>query len=182
LRSAQKNEQMNKISIYMLSLACYLTSTAQITVTSSTLPALGDTLRYQWAYNQATNAMVTPPGFDLSWDFTGVTPSVAYDEIYRPPGEGQFAARFPTAHMVVIDPSGERYYQVNSAGLYLLGHTEKELFGFPFNVVYENRSPFRERITPLNFFDIYVESTVNLNFSGLWIYLPACKMPIKLPG
>jgi hypothetical protein len=163
---------MKNIFISMLSMACYLSSPAQITVTSTTLPALGDTLRYQWAYNQATNDMVTPPGFDLSWDFTGVTPGVAYDEIYRPPGEGQFAARFPTAHMVVIDPSGERYYQVNSAGLYLLGHTEKELFGFPFNVVYKNLGTFRERITPLNFFDIYVESTVNFEFFR-FVDLPA---------
>ncbi len=143
---------------------------AQITITSSTLPALGDTLRYSWAYNQATFAMVTPPGFDESWDFTGLTPSVVYDEIYRAPGEGQFAARFPAADMVVIDSSGERYYQVTPSGLYLLGHTEKNLFGFPFNVVYQNSVPIKERFTPLNFFDATSQSSSNregFNFAEL---------------
>ncbi len=153
---------MKNIFTAMLSLVCCISAPAQITIPSSTLPALGDTLRYNWAYNQATFAMVTPPGFDLSWDFTGLTPSVAYDEIYRSPGEGQFAARFPTAHMVMIDASGERYYQVTSAGLYLLGHSEKDLFGFPFNVVYKNTGTLRERFAPFNFFDVYSESYNNL--------------------
>ena len=151
---------MKNILLSILSLLCSLHMPAQITVTSSTLPALGDTLRYAWAYNQATVAMVTPPSFDeSSWDFTGLTPNAVYDEIYRAPGQGQNAARFPNANLLVINSSGERYYQVTPSGLYLLGHSENDLFGYPFNVVYQNTVPIKERYAPLNFFDVSSQSS-----------------------
>ncbi len=153
---------MKNIFLFLLGAIGSIGATAQITIPSSTLPALGDTLRYAWAYNQGTFAMVTPPGFDQSWNFAGLTPNALFDEIYRAPGQGQFAAKFPTADLLVIDSVGERYYQVNSSGLYLLGYTEKNLFGYPFNVVYRNNPIFKERFVPLNFFDIYQQSTNNL--------------------
>ena len=58
-----------------------------ITVPSTTLPALGDKLRYSWAYNQATFDMVTAPGFDLTWNFSGLTADENPTEEYLSPGQ-----------------------------------------------------------------------------------------------
>lgn len=111
---------------------------AQITIPSSTLPALGDKLRYSWAYDQGTFDMVTPPGFDLTWNFTALTADENVTIEYLPPSQGVSAARFPTANLMTRNAAGEeRYYVVSSSGLRLLGWTENNLFGEPFTVVYD---------------------------------------------
>lgn len=135
---------------------------AQITITSATLPALGDSLQYTWSYNQATFDMITPPGFDLSWNFTGLTANAGESEIYRSPSTGQFAAQFPLANLLVVNGAGERYYRVTASGLELLGYTDNDLFGYSFQVLYKNYVPYPERITPLNFFDSHSKTTSNL--------------------
>jgi hypothetical protein len=141
-------------------------SGAQITVPSTTLPALGDKLRYSWAYDQATFDMVTPPGFDLVWDFSNLTVDENLDVEYLDPSQGVYVYRFPGANLMTRNAAGEeRYYQVSASGLKLLGWTESKLFGEPFPVVYDltrnGRIPnggFNERFTPLNFFDVYSQS------------------------
>lgn len=145
-------------------LLCSLSLPAQITIPASTLPAIGDKLKYSWAYDQATFDMITAPGFDLSWDFTALTADESEVEEYFPPSQGSSFARFPTANIMTINAAGvERYFVVSSAGLRLLGWVEKNLFGEPFTVVYDlTRNGvlpgIRERFTPFNFFDIYSES------------------------
>ncbi|PHN05749.1 T9SS type A sorting domain-containing protein [Flavilitoribacter nigricans] len=139
---------------------------AQITITSSTLPALGDQLKYSWAYDQATFGMITPPGFDLSWDFSGLTADESLTETFLAPDGGQYVYRFPGANLMTQNAAGEeRYYLVSGSGLKLKGWTENNLFGEPFNIVYDytwkGRLPnggLDERITPLNFFDSYSQS------------------------
>ena len=146
---------MKKLSLVLLLLVGVNGLRAQITVVDSTLPKLGDLLQYGIAQNQATNAMITPPGFNLVWNFSGLTTNLTYAEQYRSPAQGQFAAKFPLANLLVIDSTGERYYRVTTAGLDLLGFSEKQLFGYPFTVLHQLSNAYRERVTPLNFFDIY---------------------------
>ncbi|MCB0685982.1 MAG: hypothetical protein KDC53_05640, partial [Saprospiraceae bacterium] len=134
-----------------------------ITVPSSTLPAIGDKLRYSWAYGQGTFDMVTAPGFDLIWDFSGLTADENLTEEYLPPSEGVHVARFPAANLMTRNAAGEeRYYIVSSSGLRLIGYTKNTLFGEPFTVVYDYTwkgtypdPGLNERYTPLNFFDSY---------------------------
>jgi hypothetical protein len=157
---------MKNILSSILMLLASLSLPAQITVPSSTLPALGDVLRYSWAYDQATFDMITPPGFDLTWDFSGLTADESISEVFMDPSLGQYAFRFPTANLMTRNAAGEeRYYVVSSSGLKLIGWTENTLFGQAFTVVYDftrnGKIPnggLNERFTPLNFFDTYSQS------------------------
>lgn len=154
---------MKTILSSVLMLLGGLSVQAQITIPSSTLPALGDKLRYSWAYDQGTFDMVTAPGFDLTWNFTGLTADENITEEYLSPSEGVYAARFPTANLMTRNAAGEeRYFIVSASGLRELGFTKSTLFGEPFTVVYDYtwKGAFpdpglNERFTPLNFFDTY---------------------------
>jgi len=154
---------MKKLCFLLLYLGCASCLRAQITVPPATLPALGDVLHYGVAQNQANNSMITPPGFGISWDFSGLFTNLTYGEGYWSPAQGQFAAKFPTANLLVVENDEERYYQVTAAGLDLLGYTEKQLFGYPFTVLYQLHSAYRERIAPLNFFDVHATSTASIS-------------------
>ncbi|MCB0630584.1 MAG: T9SS type A sorting domain-containing protein [Saprospiraceae bacterium] len=157
---------MKSFLLPLLALLSSLGLQAQITVTSSTLPAIGDKLRYSWAYNQATFGMITPPGFDEVWDFTVLTADESIEEVYIDPSLGQYAYRFPGANIMTKNAAGEeRYFVVSGSGLRLIGWTENKLFGEPFTVVYDftrdGRIPnagINERFTPLNFFDTYAQN------------------------
>ena len=141
---------------------------AQITVTSSTFPAPGENLRYvQAADPNAAIALYTPPGGNQYWDLSALTPAFTFEVNYRPATEGADNAFFPGATMVVLSGADEYYYTSSATKFELLGHADDTVGGLPLKAVYINQPPATERYAPLNFFDIYQNSSSNLL---LWKY------------
>lgn len=139
-----------------------LESDAQITITSSTFPATNDILRYVQAANpNIATALFTPPGGNQFWDLSALTPASTFEVSYRPAAEGVFQDAFPTATMVVSSGTDEHYYTSSATKFELLGQTSSTVGGLPLNVIYQNLPVVAERHAPLNFFDIFQQTSNN---------------------
>ena len=148
-------------SILTSFLAIYLSTSihAQITVTASTFPVAGDTLRYAQANNPSLTNAITPPGGNQFWDLSELIANESFEEIYRPAAAGQYVLEFPGADLSIVSQGSESYYNVTSTKFDLMGFTSSNLFGFDFPVLNKNSPPLTERHAPLNFFDIFQQST-----------------------
>ena len=134
----------------------------QITVTSTTFPAAGDKLRYKQASNpNVAISLFTPPGGNQAWNLSTLTESSAFETNYRPATEGANAAAFPSATMVVINGTDEYYYRSSSSRFDLLGQASTTVGGLPLKALYINQPVIAVRHSPLNFFDIYQQSSSN---------------------
>lgn len=139
-----------------------LDSGAQITVTSSTFPAAGDILRYVQAANpNIATALFTPPGGNQFWDLSALTPASTFEVSYRPAAEGVFQDAFPTATMVVSSGTSEYYYTSSGTKFELLGHVDNTIGGLSIVAIYKNQPIIAERRAPLNFFDIFQQTSNN---------------------
>lgn len=167
-RSFVKKQTMKKLLLLTLFGWSNFHIAAQITVTSSTFPAVGDKLRYVQAANpNAAIGLYTPPGGNQYWDLSALTPALTFEVNYRPVTEGADSAYFPGATMVVLSGTDEYYYKSSTTKFELLGHADDAVGGLPLKAVYLNQPPVAERYAPLNFFDIYQNSSNNLI---LWKY------------
>lgn len=135
---------------------------AQITVTSATFPAAGDTLRFALVNGPGLPNIATPPGGNQFWDLSAISAGESFEWVYLPAVAGQNANQFPGAELVVPGASGEQYYNVTADKFELLGYTSNTLLNVPFDVLYKNNPPFVERYSPLNFFDIHQQSQNHL--------------------
>jgi hypothetical protein len=171
---------MKKLLLLTLMLWSSLNSGAQITVTSSTFPATGDVLHYVEAANpNVATTLFTPPGANQSWDLSALTPASTFEVSYRPAAEGIFNADFPGATMVVSKGADE-YYNTSSATKFEgLGHASNSIGGLPLNAIYKNQPLLAERHAPLNFFDIYQQSSNNLL---IWAYSEIPNGAFSLPA
>ena len=164
----------------LLAFNCILLS-AQITVTSSTFPAAGDKLRYAQAANpNVAVALFTPPGGNQNWNLSTLTAARVFETNYRPATEGANVANFAGATMVVIEGANEYYYKSSAAKLELLGQASSTIAGVNLKAFYKNQPAIAERHAPLNFFDIYQQSSSNLlawAFSD--IPIGAINLPVK---
>lgn len=130
---------------------------AQITITASTFPAAGDTLRYasELLPGPSVSAILTPPGGAQTWDLSGLNPGLLRDEtVYQTASKGQNAAKFPGAEFVVIGPAGETYYNRTATQLENMGFVGMDPAGFGINVTTRFGPALVERKAPLRFFDI----------------------------
>ena len=151
----------------------------QITVPSSTFPATGDKLRYVQAANpNAAISLFTPPGGNQNWDLSALTPATTFETNYRPAIEGANAASFPGATIVVINGTDEYYYKSSATKFELLGQASSTVGGLPLKALYINQPTIAVRHSPLNFFDIYLESSGNLL---PWAYSEIPNGAINLP-
>ncbi len=83
-----------------------ITAQAQITVTNSVFPVIGDTLHYAFGnMPDAINAVFTPPGGDQVWDLSGLQADSTWDAIYRDPATGAGFSHFPGAALMLA-PAG----------------------------------------------------------------------------
>lgn len=159
---------MKQVLVFSLLTWSSLHISAQITITSSTFPATGDVLRYVQAANpNIAVALFTPPGGNQSWDLSALTPASTFEVSYRPASEGSSNAAFPAATMVVSSGTDEYYYTSSATKFELLGQTSSTVGGLPLTAIYQNQPAVAERRAPLNFFDIYQQSSNN---SLAWPY------------
>jgi hypothetical protein len=127
---------------------------AQITVTNTTFPVAGDTLKMAIDYTPGTIGSITPPGTQ-NWDFTGLQVEGTQNTIYRPASEGSMAAQVPGATLFTAPSSNsEEYYKVTSTTVELMAYNGPDPYGIGVNGLFEYNPPLAERWAPLNFFDI----------------------------
>jgi hypothetical protein len=153
---------VKKILLYTLMAWSSLQLSAQITVTSSTFPADGDVLRYVQAANPGVAvALYTPPGGNQFWDLSTLTTAFNFETYFVPADQGTYAGSFPTATMVVLKNTDEQYYSSSGTKFENPGSVSDSVSGLPLIALYKNEPVFAERHAPLNFFDIYQQSTSN---------------------
>ncbi|MCB9305824.1 MAG: T9SS type A sorting domain-containing protein [Lewinellaceae bacterium] len=139
---------------------------AQITVTSATFPAAGDTFHLAVDDAPMGLAIATPPGGNQLWDLTGLDATNTFDIVYRPANAGMSAFLFPGADLVVIGQAGETYFNVTNNKVEVLGYAGTDPTGFGLDVLAKFSPAIAERYAPLNFFDIVPQVTdLSLPFS-----------------
>ena len=152
---------MQKILYSAVLLAYCLSGFAQITVTSSTFPGVGDTLRYAIDDRPSVDpqSVYTPPGFNQTWDFSKLQARILANQVFLPASAGKNVANFPGADLLTTNGVTETYYNLTSTRLETMGYAGTDPFGFNLKAIYQLRPPFPERRAPLNFFDINSSST-----------------------
>jgi hypothetical protein len=169
---------MKRIRFLLLPVLCglHLSATAQITVTSATFPAVGDTLRGAYASNPGPVELYdTPAGFNLNWDFSSLVAGKRITLTFLAASAGAHAASFPGAGMVVTNSNGETYYRTSNGTLEILGHAgvaraSTDPAGASFVAAFD--TPLMERTSTINIFDVYQTSP-----SGLISFPPVAELP-----
>jgi len=144
---------MNRIISFTFMVAMAGSLSAQITVTNAAFPAAGDTLRVAFDTTSA-GIVITPPGGSQSWNFNALTAAFTRTSVVKPAAEGENAAAFPAAALVVEGQNGDSYFRVTSSVYELVGFDGNDPAGLGVPVITAFNPPIQERRAPLNFFDI----------------------------
>lgn len=144
---------MNRIIslVFLITLAGSLS--AQITVTNAAFPAAGDTLRVAFDTTSA-GIVITPPGGGQTWNFSALTAAFTRTSVAKAAAEGESAASFPTATLVLEGQNGDSYYRVTPSAYELVGFDGNDPAGLGVPVITAFNPPIQERRSPLNFFEI----------------------------
>lgn len=143
---------------YLVALGFMHPVKAQLTVTNSTFPVQGDTLRYALG-NQpgAINQIFTPPGLAQHWDLSQLQPTQTWAQIMKNPQTGTAAASFPGASMMFnpLIPSDQVYWQVTGNQVNILGYYGLDELGLGLKLLFKNQPALEESWAPVNFFDLH---------------------------
>lgn len=159
---------MQKTLAFIALMACSPFSFAQITITASSFPTSGDTLRYAMDNNPlaALNAVLTPPGGAQNWDLSQVKIGNRTAIIFQAASKGSKLGSFAGADLVNLGATNETYYNVTATRFENLGFFGADPFGFNLNILLKWQPSLPERRAPMNFFDInQVSSNFNLALS-----------------
>ena len=147
-------------------------ASAQITVTNAVFPVAGDVLHMAVDYAPAAGTVVLgPPGFGVSWNFSGLQVDATQNVTYRATGA------VPGAELVASTPANmppttitwpgsgphDEYYDVTGSELRL-----QAVYGANFDLMGSTMlglaAPLNLRRAPMNFFDItqYTAGTIAL--------------------
>ncbi|MBV6441659.1 MAG: hypothetical protein EPGJADBJ_03345 [Saprospiraceae bacterium] len=149
---------------YLLVLGFNYPVTAQITITNSVFPVVGDTLHYAFG-NQpgAINQIFTPPGGGQQWDLSNLQPTQFWDQIMKNPQAGSASGSFPAASILYnpLNSSSEVYLQVTGTQVLDMGYFGLDPLGLGLNLLFDKVPNLEETWAPVNFFDIH-QSTSNV--------------------
>lgn len=140
---------------------CFIvySSVAQITVTSATFPAVGDTL-LTGTDNMPANIQVGTPGPEREWNFKSLQSPVVLRTVVRAADEGEAAANFPDADLVFkLNDNAEGYYTVNDATLELIGLSGTDPLNLGIEVAPQLEQSQIERWAPLQYGDSHSSTT-----------------------
>lgn len=159
--------------LFLLFLGSIPITWSQITITNSVFPVAGDTLFYA-VDNAPSGIVITPPGADQKWDFSGLQKTFTQQEIYRDASEGSAYASFPNATLVIQNDSmlgPESYLRVTPQQVTLLGFSGGGplTLGIDLDVIFS--PPLVQQRAPVKFFDI-----TNSN-SNILVAFPADLLP-----
>ncbi|MBK9018396.1 MAG: T9SS type A sorting domain-containing protein [Saprospiraceae bacterium] len=150
---------------------------AQITVTSATFPAAGDTLRMAIDNSPASGiAAITPPGGNQVWDLSSLEAEATQEIIYRSANEGSVGAQVPGAELfTAASLNAENYYNVTDTKFELQAYYGILPYDLVSNNLFEYSPPLAERHAPMNFFDISASSS-----GFLELFLPSAFSPLLM--
>ncbi|MBU6343123.1 MAG: hypothetical protein KGS48_16630, partial [Bacteroidetes bacterium] len=145
----------------------------QITLTNSSFPVLGDTLKYASDNNPpASINPFTPPGGNQIWDFSALHADNTQTIVFRAPGSGQHAGDFTNANLAVLSNGTEAYYKTTNTAFQLLGYAGPDPVKLGIQSVVKFLPPQTERRAPTNFFDI------NNSSNNLILTFPTTQPPL----
>ncbi len=137
---------------------------AQITITNSVFPVVGDTLRYIFG-NQpgAINKVFTPPGGNQQWDLSNLQPTQYWNQIMKNPLMGMASGSFPAASVMFkpLNSASEVYLQVTGTQVLNMGYFGLDELGLGLNLLFKKVPSLEDSWAPVNFFDIH-QSTSNV--------------------
>ncbi len=147
---------------YLLTLFFFHPATAQITITNSVFPVVGDTLHYVFG-NQAgaINQIFTPPGGPQAWDLSGLQPSQFWNQIMKNPATGSASASFPAASILFnpLNSTDQVYWQVTGTQVNDLGWYGLDPIGLGLTLLFLKTPSLEVSWAPINFFDIHQSSS-----------------------
>jgi hypothetical protein len=141
---------MQKIFFLCFTVLLFGKSYTQITVTNTTFPILGDTLKTVVNNNfKGTLNMGNVAGPQV-WDFSMLNSGTKQNEIFLNPSKGKDASAFPDATMLLIAGTQEQYLKSSPTKIEVLGYGgQNPIFGVPLVVKFTKRPVYRA--APLNF-------------------------------
>ncbi len=166
---------MKKYLLFSFLLACTCVN-AQITLSNSYFPVVGDTLKTA-IDGMPSGIIITPPGGDQTWDFNSVQ-GLSRQQIIRPASEGAQVDQFPNAEILLRlgngPEGGDTYVDVTDNVYELIGYSGVDPAGLGLEVVVPFIPGIVERRAPLSFFDI------NTSESNILIAESAAELPADL--
>ena len=133
-------------------IALYCTAIiGQITVTSSTFPAAGDTVFT--VIDTESNISVGDAGENVTWDYSSLSGPFGRETLFLEASQGTASEDFPDADLVSISANEqETYYQSFSNKIIEIGRAGEFIEGFDIPVEYQENPTFRR--SPISFGDV----------------------------
>ncbi|MEO1263415.1 MAG: T9SS type A sorting domain-containing protein [Bacteroidota bacterium] len=145
---------------------------AQITVTDSTFPATGDTLRS--AVDLTPSSIeITASGGPFDWDYSSLVVGLQNEAVFLDASDGSVVADLPAAtHVVIEELTGtETYYRVTNEEVELLAANGSDPTGFGISTLFQFSPPILERRAPMDYPSNNMTES-NLSISLAWADLP----------
>ncbi len=133
-------------------------SIGQTTITNSTFPAAGDTLRTVVTFD-VPNFDKTMVGDNLSWDFTDVSGGFLNEIIYSEPEEGEDSALFPNADLLDDNSLQEIYYETSNNRIVEIGRSGIDPVLNVIDLTYENDGEALFRRAPMSYEDTFSDES-----------------------
>lgn len=141
---------MKYLSILFVLSAIHLGLNAQITITNSTFPVVGDKLKLVNKSSFTGNLNMGNVSGPQVWDFSVLNSGAKYTEEYKSASTGQDAASFTDAQMVLILDNQEEYFKSSATAITSLGlGGQNPLLGSAVVVRYTKQPTYRS--APLTF-------------------------------
>lgn len=147
---------MNKFYAFLL-IMLYNISYSQITISNSTFPEAGDTLKT--VIDNSSSVEINPStGYSNAfWDFSDLS-GTNNETIYLDAINGINFSEFPNADLLVNTSNGEMYYSSNSTELEFIGIIGQDPVGLGIDLPIKISPAFTERKAPLDFSDSYTDN------------------------
>lgn len=147
---------------------------AQITVTASSFPEIGDTL-FLNIDNLPVNISVSDPGPDQRWDFSTLQSPFSRKTVVRFPGDGEGSAGFSGADfMIMLGENLEGYFRSTPNQLRVLGYYGEDPLGLGAETLTRFNPYIVDRHVPLRYLDDF-QSGYNLSLT-----IPADELPRQI--
>jgi len=130
----------------------------QITITNSTFPAAGDTLRTVTTFDFSgfDKSMV---GADLTWNLTAASGGFMTEVVYEDPEEGSSSAFFPDADLLDNSTLQEIYYQTFNNKIVEIGRSGLDPVLNAIDLTFENEGESVFRRAPMSFGDVFTDNS-----------------------
>lgn len=144
------------VTFIFILLAGFSTTQAQITISNSYFPSVGDTISSVNIIPLPGEIPITAGGGNQLWDFSQVqTNGIVSSDTYIDAAEADTLGAFPTANLALGgNGNGVTYFRKDDTSLELLGFVGFDPTGFGLSLVTSFQPPLVDRTAPLDFLDL----------------------------